>query len=128
MRPEHSAARSPDAVHGQGGSRTIRWIALGAVVAAILVAAAVFRPSATPAPAMAAQAEGLSLITETPDEGFALAVTLSRRGVTTTQPDREVLHALRPEYASDAGALIASSHVIAVYFQTIAEANDFWRD
>jgi hypothetical protein len=48
-------------------------------------------------------------------------------GVTRTQTDREVLHALRPEYANDATALIAVSHVVAVHFQTVAAANDYWR-
>lgn len=74
-----------------------------------------------------AVAQELTLITSTPDQGFALAVSLSRRGVTATQPDREVLHALRAEYAQDAGSLIAASHVVAVHFQTIAAANDYWR-
>ena len=37
-----------------------------------------------------------TLITANPQEGFALAVTLSRRGVKTTQPDVEVLKELRP--------------------------------
>jgi|SRR5690606_731951 len=74
-----------------------------------------------------AEARQLSLITATPDEGFALALTLSRRGVTSTQTDRDVLHSLRPEYANDAEALIAASHVVAVHFQTIAAANDYWR-
>ena len=32
-----------------------------------------------------------SLITDTPQEGFELAITLSRRGVKYTQPDTEVL-------------------------------------
>ncbi len=70
----------------------------------------------------------LSLITNTPEEGFALAVTLSRKGVTTTQTDREVLHALRPDYAHNSDALIAVSQVIAIHYQTIAAANDYWRD
>ena len=70
---------------------------------------------------------GLSLITATPDEGYALAVTLSRRGVSTTQPDREVLFSLREAYATDPELLIASSQVIAIHFQTIAQANDHWR-
>jgi len=43
-----------------------------------------------------------SLITETPQEGFELAITLSRRGVKYTQPDGEILHRLRPDYAEDA--------------------------
>lgn len=74
-----------------------------------------------------AQNYGLSLITDTPDEGYALAVSLARRGVSTTQPDREVLFSLREEYAKDAELLIASSQVIAIHFATIAEANDHWR-
>lgn len=68
-----------------------------------------------------------SLITETPQAGFELAITLSRRGVKYTQPDAEVLHKLRPEYAHSADSLTAASHVIAVNFQTIAMANNYWR-
>ncbi|MDO5622416.1 MAG: hexameric tyrosine-coordinated heme protein [Paracoccus sp. (in: a-proteobacteria)] len=68
-----------------------------------------------------------TLITATPQEGFELAVTLSRRGVKTTQPDTEVLKKLRPVYANDADALTAASQVVAVNFQTIAAANNYWR-
>lgn len=69
-----------------------------------------------------------SLITKTPQEGFELAITLSRRGVKYTQPDVEVLHKLRPEYAHSADSLTAASHVIATHFQTVAAANNYWRD
>lgn len=68
-----------------------------------------------------------SLITSTPQEGFELAITLSRRGVKYTQPDPAVLKELRPEYAHSADALTAASHVVAVNFQTVAAANDYWR-
>ena len=68
-----------------------------------------------------------SLITATPQEGFELAITLSRRGVKSTQPDTEVLHSLRPVYANDADSLTAASQVIALNFQTVAAANDYWR-
>ncbi|CAM5191233.1 peroxidase [Oligella ureolytica] len=68
-----------------------------------------------------------SLITETPQEGFELAITLSRRGVKSTQPDPEVLHRLRAEYANDADGLTAASQVIAINFQTVAAANNYWR-
>ncbi len=68
-----------------------------------------------------------TLITATPQEGFELAITLSRRGVKYTQPDPEVLHKLRPVYSNDAEALTAASQVIALNFQTIAAANDYWR-
>lgn len=68
-----------------------------------------------------------SLLTETPQEGFELAVTLARRGVVITQPDTEVLRGVRPEYAHDPDSLIAASQVIALHFQTIAAANGYWR-
>lgn len=68
-----------------------------------------------------------SLITETPQAGYELAITLSRRGVKYTQPNADVLHKLRPEYANSADGLTAASHVIAVNFQTVAAANNYWR-
>lgn len=68
-----------------------------------------------------------SLITATPQDGFELAITLSRRGVKYTQPDTDVLKQLRPAYAGDADGLIAASQVVAINFQTIAAANDYWR-
>ena len=68
-----------------------------------------------------------SLKTDTPQEGFDLAIKLSRKAVTTTQPDMEVLKALRSEYSNDAGILTAASHVVAVHFQAIAAANDYWK-
>lgn len=68
-----------------------------------------------------------TLITETPEEGFQLALKLSRLGVKFTQPDAAVRDKLRPAYAEDADSLIASSHVVAVNFQTVSQANNFWR-
>ena len=68
-----------------------------------------------------------SLMTETPQQGFELAITLSRRGVKYTQPDVDTLKKLRPEYANSAEALTAASHVVAVNFQTVAAANHYWR-
>ena len=68
-----------------------------------------------------------SLITETPQQGFELAITLSRRGVKYTQPDTETLKKLRPEYAGSADGLTAASQVIAINFQTVAAANNYWR-
>ena len=68
-----------------------------------------------------------TLITATPQEGFELAVTLSRRGVKYTQPDVNVLKELRADYAHSADSLTAASQVIALNFQTIAAANGYWR-
>jgi hypothetical protein len=68
-----------------------------------------------------------SLITSTPQEGFELAITLSRRGVKYTQPDMETLKALRSAYAESADGLTAASQVIAINFQTVSAANNYWR-
>jgi hypothetical protein len=67
-----------------------------------------------------------TLITPTPEAGFELALKLSRLGVKFTQPSAEVRERLRPAYSEDAASLIASSHVVAVNFQTVATANGFW--
>lgn len=75
-----------------------------------------------------ATAPPLSLITATPEEGFQVALRLARKGVTETQSDREVLFMLRDVYSKDPDALIAASHVVAVHFQTVAAANNYWRD
>ena len=68
-----------------------------------------------------------SLITETPQEGFERAIMLSRRGVKYTQPDVEVLKSLRADYANSAEKLTAASQVVAINFQTVAAANNYWR-
>ena len=68
-----------------------------------------------------------SLITEDAQQGYELAIKLSRMGVKYTQPSGEVREKLRPAYGENADSLIASSHVIAINFQTVAAANDYWR-
>lgn len=70
---------------------------------------------------------GGTLITATPEDGRALALTMVRHLVHNIQPDLDALKAGRPQYASDANGLIAASHVVAIEFQTIAAANDYWR-
>jgi hypothetical protein len=68
-----------------------------------------------------------TLITETPTQGYDLAVKMSRMAIKMTQPDAEERARMRPEYAGDAGALIAVSHVVATNFATVAAANNYWR-
>jgi len=68
-----------------------------------------------------------TLKTDTPQAGFELAVKLSRMGVKSTQPDVSVLKKLRPDYANSADGLTAASQVVAINFQTIAAANDYWK-
>lgn len=68
-----------------------------------------------------------SLITDTPEAGFELAVKLSRMAVKMTQPDDEARGKMRPDYANNADSLTKVSHVVAANFQTVAQANNYWR-
>ncbi|MEP2978959.1 MAG: hexameric tyrosine-coordinated heme protein [Lentilitoribacter sp.] len=68
-----------------------------------------------------------TLITENAEEGFNLAIKLSRMGVKKTQPDDDIRAKLRPIYENDPDSLTNVSHVIATNFQTVAAANNYWR-
>lgn len=68
-----------------------------------------------------------TLLTQTPEEGFALAVKLAQKGVEVTQPSEEIRKVLRPTYSRNADSLTAVSQVIATHYQTIAAANNYWR-
>jgi len=70
---------------------------------------------------------GNSLITKTPEEGRQLAVKMARLVIKVTQPDAAMRDKLRPDYAEDAGLLIAIGQVVATEFATIATANNYWR-
>lgn len=67
-----------------------------------------------------------TLKTDTPQEGYELAVLLARKAVGMTQPDPKVREALRPIYASNADSLTLASQVVAIHFQTVAAANNYW--
>lgn len=68
-----------------------------------------------------------TLKTATPEDGYALAIKLSRMAVKMTQPDDDVRGRLRPDYANNADSLTMASHVVATHFQTVAAANEYWR-
>jgi predicted transposase YdaD len=68
-----------------------------------------------------------TLITDSPEAGFELAMHLSRLAVKFTQPDAEIRKKLRPAYSENADSLTMVSHVVAVHFQTVAIANNYWR-
>lgn len=70
---------------------------------------------------------GNSLITDTPEQGRELAIALARRTVKSIQPDVEALKAGRPDYANNPDSLTAAAQVVAIEFQTIAAANNYWR-
>lgn len=69
-----------------------------------------------------------TLRTNTPQEGFELAIKLAQKGVEYTQPCEAIREKLRPKYSRDADSLIAASQVIAINFQTVAAANNYWKD
>lgn len=69
----------------------------------------------------------VSLITETPQQGYELAITLSRKGVGYVQPNPEIKKELRSVYEKNADSLTFASQVIAINFQTVAAANNYWR-
>ncbi|WP_210467970.1 hexameric tyrosine-coordinated heme protein [Sporosarcina sp. 6E9] len=68
-----------------------------------------------------------SLQTDTPQQGFELAIQLARKGVAYTQPSAEIRNQLRDAYANNADSLTQSSQVIATHYQTVAAANDYWK-
>jgi hypothetical protein len=70
---------------------------------------------------------GGTLITATPEEGRALAVKMARHMIHNIQPDLDVLKAGRPSYSTKPEDLIAAGQVVAIEFQTIAAANNYWR-
>ncbi len=71
---------------------------------------------------------GNTLLTDTPEEGRALAVMLARKTVAAIQPDADVRKQLRPDYAGNADSLTMAAHAVAVEFATVAAANNYWRD
>ena len=68
-----------------------------------------------------------TLLTSDAQSGYDLAIKLSRMAVKFTQPDASVREKLRDVYGQDADALIAVSAVVATHFQTIAQANNYWK-
>lgn len=68
-----------------------------------------------------------TLRTNTPQEGFELAIKLSQKGVQYTQPSEAIRNKLRPKYSKDADSLISASQLIAINFQTVAAANNYWK-
>ncbi|MCO5233356.1 MAG: hexameric tyrosine-coordinated heme protein [Chitinophagales bacterium] len=68
-----------------------------------------------------------SLITKTPQEGRELAIKMARKSIAAIQTNPEIRKSLRNDYASDTAQLIASANVIAIEFQTIALANNYWK-
>ena len=70
---------------------------------------------------------GGTLITKTLEEGRQLAMLISQHTIHQIQPNPDALKAGRPEYAVDPDSLTAAAQVVAIEFQTIPAANNYWR-
>jgi hypothetical protein len=68
-----------------------------------------------------------TLKTDTPQEGIELAVKLSDLGYMLYQSSDDGRQGPRTSEKYTRSQLIAAAHVIALNFQTIAAANDWWR-
>ena len=68
-----------------------------------------------------------TLATETPEEGYLLAIKLSRMAVKFTQPNAEIRETLRSVYENSSADLLSVSQVVATNFATVAAANKYWR-
>jgi len=68
-----------------------------------------------------------TLNANTPQEGFELAVKLSRLAVMVAQSCENNNQRTPPMQPDEASQLIGAAHVIALNFQTIAAANGWWR-
>jgi Hexameric tyrosine-coordinated heme protein (HTHP) len=68
-----------------------------------------------------------TLNTNTPQEGFELAVKLSRLAVMVARSYDDDSQRTGPMERDGTSQLVGAAHVIALNFQIIAAANDWWR-
>ncbi|MFT5757434.1 MAG: hypothetical protein ACI9LM_002168 [Alteromonadaceae bacterium] len=68
-----------------------------------------------------------SLITKTPAEGRELAIKVARKTIAAIQPNGEIRQKLRPEYGTNPALLMQAGHIVAIEFQTISAANNYWK-
>jgi Hexameric tyrosine-coordinated heme protein (HTHP) len=68
-----------------------------------------------------------TLKTDTPQAGIELAVKLSDLGFMLFESSEDRRELLRTTDKYTRTQLIAAAHVIALNFQTVAAANDWWR-
>ena len=69
-----------------------------------------------------------SLLTDTPQQGRELAITLVRRTIGSIQRDGDAKRRVREKYEEDPALLMRAAELVAIEFRTIAEANDYWRE
>ena len=67
-----------------------------------------------------------TLITDTPAQGRELAIMMARKTIASMQGDSDKRSEMRPNYADSPSLLIDAAGVVALEFQTIAAANNYW--
>ena len=70
---------------------------------------------------------GTSCVTDTREDGCALAVKLAGRVIHSTQSEADALDIRRLDWATRPGRSIAPSQILAIAFRIIAEVNNDWR-
>jgi len=70
---------------------------------------------------------GASFVTETPEDGCALAVRLAGHVIHSTQSEADALDSPWRETAARPGSSIAASQILAIAFRLVAEVNNYWR-
>lgn len=100
------------------------------ILAATLLLSAFALPAQAQEAAAAPAADDYvpSLITETPLQGRQLAITLVRKTIGSIQKDGDAKRRVREQYEEDPMMLMRAAELVALEFQVIAEANDYWRD
>ena len=102
----------------------IRILAASLLLSAFVLSAQAQEAAAAPA----ADDYVPSLITETPLQGRQLAITLVRKTIGSIQKDGDAKRRVREQYEEDPMMLMRAAELVALEFQVIAEANDYWRD
>ena len=70
---------------------------------------------------------GTSCVTDTREDGCALAVKLAGRVIHSTQSEADAPDIRRLDWATRPGRSIAASQILAIAFRIIAEVNNYWR-
>ncbi|HHX35163.1 MAG TPA: hypothetical protein GX719_07835 [Gammaproteobacteria bacterium] len=68
-----------------------------------------------------------SLLTKTPLEGRTLAIKIVRKTIGAIQQDSGIKQAVREKYQDDPQLLMYAAELVAIEFETIAVANNYWR-
>ena len=70
---------------------------------------------------------GASLVTDTPEDGCALALKLVGHVMHSTQSEADAVNIRGLDWPTRPGSSIAAGQILAIAFRIIAEVNNYWR-